>query len=193
MRKGQADLFAYVFRGLLIIVLALLLLVQAGFILEAELPIEELDAGLIAERILNGPAGLSLTEPETGRPLPGTLDLTKFSSEGLASAYQEGFGAQNLWGGKLSFYESVEDMMGEKPSRVAFLDPGGVATRLSPLLKAGTSGGGSAAYYRLVRPVLYEKALAGGATVPTGRPDKEVSPQRELAIGWVVFELVKRR
>lgn len=174
-RRGQAELVVYVFRIILIGILVFLLNVQLGLFLSTEIPSEPLEAALITERLLNGPSGLALREPGTGRLLPGTLDLARFDSKDVTAAYFEGYGEGNLWGGLLSLYTSERDLAAGRPFRTAELGEDGLAVSLLPLAKAGARGRGGGNYYASTHPVLF---------VP--------QPGAEQEIGWLVVELVRR-
>jgi hypothetical protein len=174
MKKGQADLLVMVFRIIFLAALVFLLSLQLGLFTKAEIPTANMEAQLIMERILYGPGGIALRGEKTGRVLPGTVDISKLDEASLMDAYQEGFDKENLWGGRVTLYDSRESMASSKPLRDALLNKG-LATNLLPLAKAGVRGSGGGLYYGATYPVQYR-----------------LQPGAELQAGWLTIELVKR-
>ncbi len=176
-RHGQAELFTYVLRIIVIALLAFLLAVQVGFFTGAQTSTEELEAKLVATRFVTGPSGFSAREPETGRVLPSVIDVNRFTEKVALDAYNEGFDDKNFWGGRFTLYETYADRTVQKPFR-SFLWPrdgsGGPASYL-PLAQANVDGPGGGIDFTFTYSVLIMTTA-----------DEPPKP------GWLVIELVKR-
>jgi hypothetical protein len=185
--KGQADLLVYIFRAILILLLAYLLSVQIGFFTNIDTPTADIEAELIAQRLLYGPASFARKEPSTGASIPGTVDLERLSDSGLLAAYGQGFEDANLWGGKVTLYATRKDLEAETDWLwLAYLNENGEAPKpgdvkpprpidILPLARAGVGGSGAGLYFANVYPVRY-------------RRDDDATDR----IGWIKIELVKR-
>jgi hypothetical protein len=177
MSKGQAELLVYIFRVILIAILAFLLAVQIGFFTNIQTPTNDLEAELITQRILFGPSGLAVKEAGTGTVVPGTIDLAKMNTAYLTAIYKEGFD-EKFWGGKVALYRTRQDLTNEQNAFPGplYLDENSDATKLLPLAKAGVRGSGSGIYYSSIYPVHFRRA----------------GPDAKDELGWVKVELVKR-
>ncbi len=164
-RRGQMELLVHVIRIFIIGFLVYLLSVQLGFFTAMEIPTRDVEAALVTARLVAAVA------PDGTRA--GIVDPGRVTSKRLTDSYLEGFGAGNVWGARVTLYETRAALEDGPPAFEAWLGPQSTAADLLALAKAGVRGRGGGQYWSRLLPVVIERP---GSAAP----------------GWLLVEVVRR-
>jgi len=153
-RTGSAsDTLFWILRIAAAALLLFLLLAQILMITErTEQPVR-LELGLYEQRLLTGPYGVMAREEQTGRVLPGVLDLARLDDSQLAMAYGQD-DKTAVFGARLRVYLNASAIDGPDTVRPPTFNEPGVAKKYLALARAGLNGPGGGTYERHVLPVV---------------------------------------
>jgi|GEM_PF-2323004 len=155
-----------------------LLVAQIGMLTNFMKTPNHMELSLYQARIISGEQGIFVTEPSTGRILPGVVDLRKLDEATFLAAYSpapEGATLDDpfIFGARVRLYEKAADIDTDRALKDRYQNE--MTETYLPLARAGLTGKGGGLYERHVYPVLF--VLKPGETP---RP------------GWLEVEVVKR-